>query len=100
MELTIKIQDKDYNVLTTFLKTLNAEILSNDTSLSVAQEPMTPYGKKKRPSADEIEQMIIKKALLDAKAIERGELKTRSFNSVAELIAHLEDDSNDDDDDF
>ena len=40
-----------------------------------------------RPSADEIEQMIIKKALLDAKAIERGELKTRPLD---ELLAELQ----------
>ena len=40
-----------------------------------------------RPTVDEIEQMIIKKALLDAKAIERGELKTRPLD---ELLAELQ----------
>ena len=40
-----------------------------------------------RPAADEIEQMIIKKALLDAKAIERRELKTRPLD---ELLAELQ----------
>ena len=40
-----------------------------------------------RPSVDEIEQMIIKKALLDAKAIDRGELKTRPLE---ELLAELQ----------
>jgi hypothetical protein len=43
--------------------------------------------KPARPSADEIEQMIIKKALLDAKAIDRGELKTRPLE---ELLAELQ----------
>ena len=79
MELRIKIQDKDYDKVTAFLKTLDAEIVSNGTYSNVAHEPLTPYGKKKRPSADEIEQMIIKKAMLDAKAIERGELETRDL---------------------
>ena len=79
MELTIKIKDKDFDKVTTFLKTLNAEIVSNGTYSNVVREPLTPYGKKKRPSADEIEQMIIKKAMLDAKAIERGELETRDL---------------------
>ena len=100
MELTIKIKDKDFDKVTTFLKTLDVEIIERNAPVNVMSEPMTKYGQKKRPSADEIEQMIIKKAMLDAKAIERGELKTRSFNSVAELMAHLEDDSNDEDDDF
>ena len=46
--------------------------------------------KPARPSADEIEQMIIKKALLDAKAIDRGELKTRPLEELlAELQAEL-----------
>ncbi len=43
--------------------------------------------KPARPSVDEIEQMIIKKALLDAKAIDRGELKTRPLE---ELLAELQ----------
>jgi hypothetical protein len=38
--------------------------------------------KPARPSADDIEQMIIKKALLDAKAIDRGELKTRPLDEL------------------
>jgi hypothetical protein len=46
--------------------------------------------KPARPSADEIEQMIIKKALLDAKAIDRGELKTRPLE---ELFAELQEKS-------
>ncbi len=40
-----------------------------------------------RLTVDEIEQMIIKKALLDAKAIDRGELKTRPLE---ELLAELQ----------
>ena len=55
------------------------------------------YGKKNRPSVDEIEQLIIAKALRDAKAIERGELETRDFNSIEDLLADLEADINDDD---
>ncbi len=44
--------------------------------------------KPARPSEEEIEQMIIKKALLDAKAIDRGELKTRPLDALlAELQA-------------
>jgi hypothetical protein len=45
--------------------------------------------KPARPSVDEIEQLIIKKALRDAKAIDRGELKTKSFNSIADLMSDL-----------
>ncbi len=43
--------------------------------------------KPTRPTADEIEQLIIKKALRDAAAIERGELKTRPLDA---LLAELE----------
>ena len=44
--------------------------------------------KPARPLADEIEQMIVNKALLDAKAIDRGELKTRPLEALlAELQA-------------
>jgi hypothetical protein len=46
--------------------------------------------KPARPSADEIEQMIVKKALLDANAIDRGELKTRPLE---ELLAELQEES-------
>jgi hypothetical protein len=45
--------------------------------------------KPARPSVDEIEQLIIKKALRDAKAIDRGELKTKSFNNIADLMSDL-----------
>ena len=79
MELTIKIKDKDFDKVTTFLKTLDVEIIERNAHASVMSEPMAKYGQKKRPSADEIEQMIIKKAMLDAKAIERGELETRDL---------------------
>ena len=63
MELTIKIKDKDFDRVTTLLKTLNVEIIESNTPSSVMHEPMAKYGQKKRPSADEIEQMIIKKAI-------------------------------------
>ena len=91
MELTIKIKDKDFNKVTTFLKTLDVEIIESNTPASVVSEPMVKYGQKKRPSADEIEQMIIKKAMLDAKAIERGELKgLKSYDNYKDLIADLQ----------
>ena len=67
------------------LKTLDyVDILYNHSTL---QEPASTYDKKNRPSADEIEQLIIAKALRDAKAIERGELETRDLD---ELLAELE----------
>ena len=91
MELTIKIRDKDFDKVTTFLKTLDVEIIERNAPTSVMSEPMTKYGQKKRPSADEIEQMIIKKAMLDAKAIERGELKgLKSYDNYKDLIADLQ----------
>jgi hypothetical protein len=46
--------------------------------------------KPARPLVDEIEQMIINKALLDAKAIDKGELKTRPLE---ELLAELQEES-------
>ena len=65
MELTIKIKDKDFDKVTALLKTLNVEIIENNTpsSVSVMHEPMAKYGQKKRPSTDESGQMIIKKAI-------------------------------------
>jgi hypothetical protein len=98
MELTLKIEDKYYKTFVSFLKTLDyVEVLENKTP-QIVEEPKAKYGhKNKRPSADEIEQMIIKKAMLDAKRIERGELETRSFDSIEALIADLEKDQNDND---
>ena len=52
--------------------------------------------KPARPSADEIEQMIIKKALLDAKAIDRGELKTKTFGTIGDLMNDLKSEIEDD----
>ncbi len=52
--------------------------------------------KPTRPTVDEIEQMIIKKALLDAKAIDSGELKTKTFNNVSDLMADLKSEMGDD----
>ena len=67
------------------------EAISISPNTSTVNQPTTQYGKKPRPSADEIEQMIIKKALLDAKAIQRGELKgLKSYDNYKDLIADLE----------
>jgi hypothetical protein len=52
--------------------------------------------KPARPTVDEIEQMIIKKALLAAKAIDRGELKTKTFNNISDLMADLKSEIEDD----
>ena len=52
--------------------------------------------KSARPTADEIEQLIIQKALRDAKAIERGELKTRPFNNIIDLMNDLKSEIEDD----
>jgi hypothetical protein len=52
-----------------------------------AQEPLTTYKRTIRPSADEIEQLIILKALHDAKAIESGKLETRDLD---EFLRELE----------
>ena len=52
--------------------------------------------KPARPSIEAIEQMITKKALLDAKAIDRGELTTKTFSSVADLMNDLKSEIEDD----
>lgn len=70
LQLVIEFDAKDLPILTEIFK-----------KFKVITKPP-------RPSADEIEQMIIKKALLDAQAIDRGELKTRPLDALlAELQA-------------
>ena len=93
--LTIEFDAADYPTLLEIFKKFQVKIKSKNQLLdidnasvaSIVNEPTSKYAKKPRPSADEIEQMIIKKALLDANAIERGELETRDLD---ELLAELE----------
>ena len=93
--LTIEFDATDYPTLLEIFKKFQVKIKSkkqlldidNASVASVVNEPTSKYAKKPRPSADEIEQMIIKKALLDANAIERGELETRDLDK---LLAELE----------
>jgi hypothetical protein len=90
MEIRLSIENSKYEEFLALLETLDyADILNTSTSL---EEPASTYNKKNRPSADEIEQLIIAKALRDAKAIERGELRTYPFDSIEALIADLNDD--------
>ncbi len=94
MELKIKIKDKNFEKFKAFITTLDAaefEIIEAETMPNQANEPTAEYGKKPRPSTDEIEAMIIKKALLDAKAIQGGEMKDlKSYDNYKDLIADLE----------
>ena len=93
--LIIEFDAADYPTLLEIFKKFQVKIKSkkqlldidNANAASVINEPTSKYAKKPRPSADEIEQMIIKKALLDANAIERGELETRDLDK---LLAELE----------
>ena len=85
MEIILSIENSKYEAFLALLDKLDyVDILNTSTAL---QEPASTYHKKNRPSADEIEQLIIAKALRDAKAIERGELETRDLD---ELLAELE----------
>lgn len=111
MEIRLSIKDKYVDAFMILIKKLKyveiKEVIDNkaveskadawkrvaqdDEMISLANEGLTDYissiNKKNRPSADEIEQLIIAKALCDAKAIERGELETRDLD---ELLAELE----------
>ena len=90
MEIRLSIENSKYEEFLALLETLDyVDILNTPTSL---QEPASTYHKKNRPFADEVEQLIIAKALRDAKAIERGELETYPFDSIEALIADLNDD--------
>jgi hypothetical protein len=64
---------------------------------SRVSESKVVYSNPKKLAADEVEQLIIAKCLRDAKAIERGELKTKSFANYKDLIADLEADIQNDD---
>lgn len=77
-QMTIEFNVNDLLILTEIFKRFNVKI------------------KPARPPDDEIEQMIVKKALLDAKAIDRGELKTKTFNNIADLMSDLKSEIEDD----
>ena len=88
MEITLKVENAHYATFLAFIKTLDyVKIEETETSVGYVSEPLMVYSKKNRPSVDEIEQLIIAKALRDAKLIEWGKLKTRNLD---ELIADLE----------
>jgi hypothetical protein len=100
MELRLSIEDKHAEAFMAILKKLNyVEIMyvNDESTPSSVGEPDVAYGNPKKLTADDVELLIIAKCLRDAKAIERGELKTRSFDSVEALISDLEADQNDDD---
>jgi phage gp36-like protein len=92
--MTIKINVEDTYAATflAFLKTVDYVTIEKgiDTEgviSSNVQEPTMNYGKKKKPFADEIEALIVAKALRDAQAIEDGALETRPLE---ELLTELE----------
>ena len=91
MDIFLKIEDSKYESFLALIKTLDYvqihELAQESPALSYASEPLLAYKKTNRPSVDDIEQLIIAKALRDAKAIERGELETRDID---ELFAELE----------
>ena len=97
MDIVLNVEDSKYDTFLAMIKTLHyvSIVEERDLAAASADEPLVVYQKKKRPSGDEIEQLIIAKALNDAQAIERGELKTREFDSIEALIADLEADTND-----
>ena len=88
MEITLKVENAHYATFLAFIRTLDyVKIEEERPSVSHLSEPSMVYNRKTRPSVDEIEQLIIAKALRDAKAIERGELETRDLD---ELLFELE----------
>ena len=94
MELRLKIKDKYASTFLAFLKTLDYITIENALNTdgvvgAGVQEPAAVYGKKNKLSADEIEQLIIAKALSDARKIERGELELKSYDNYKDLIADL-----------
>ena len=98
MDIVLNIEDSKYDTFLAMIKTLHyvTIVKENKINSTEMEEPLVAYQKKKRPSVEEIEQLIIAKALKDAKAIERGELEMREFDSIEALIADLEADTNDD----
>ncbi len=92
MTIKINIEDKYAATFLAFLKTVDyvtvEKAFDNQVFMpSSVQEPTITYSKKKKLSADEVETMIVAKALRDAKAIEEGTLKTRPLE---ELLTELE----------
>jgi phage gp36-like protein len=92
--MTIKINVKDTYAATflAFLKTVDyvtiEKGIDNEGVVpSNVQEPTMTYGKKKKTPADEIEALIVAKALRDAQAIEEGTLEIRPLE---ELLTELE----------
>ena len=94
MEIRLNIKDKYAATFLAFLKTLDYVTIEKayNTEGGVptgVQESKTAYGKKNKLSADEIEQLIVAKALSDARKIERGELTLKSYDNYKDLIADL-----------
>ena len=89
MEIRLSIKDKYVDAFMELIKKLKyVEIKEiSNIPIQIAEEPVAAYNKENKPSADEVEQLIIAKALRDAKVIERGELETRPLD---ELLAELE----------
>ena len=101
MEIRLSIKDKYVDAFMALIKKLKyVEIKEiSGASFQTVDEPIVVYNKKEKISADEVEQLIIAKALRDAKAIERGELKgIKSYTNYKDLIADLESDIENDDD--
>jgi hypothetical protein len=94
MEIRLSIKDKYVDAFMALIKKLKyVEIKEiSDNAFQTVEEPVVSYNKKEKISADEVEQLIIAKALRDAKAIECGELETYPFDSIEALIADLNDD--------
>lgn len=94
MEIKLIIKDKYAPTFLAFLKTLDYVFIeegfnTEGVTPSGLQESAAVYGKKSKLSADEIEQLIIAKALSDARKIERGELTLKSYDNYKDLIADL-----------
>jgi hypothetical protein len=90
MEILLKVDDSKYELLLALLKTLDyvkIHEITEEDKVAYAAEPLLGYKKKSKPTVNEIEQLIIAKALRDAEAIEWGELETRDLDV---LLAELE----------
>ena len=98
MEILLKVDDSKYELLLAMLKTLDyvkIHEITEEDKVAYAAEPLLGYKKKSKPTVDEIEQLIIAKALRDAEAIERGELKGKVYENYKDLIADLQNETND-----
>ncbi len=101
MEIRLKIKDKYAARFLAFLKTLDYVTIEKAYNTvrrdsygeggvpTGVHESKTVYGKKNKLSAGEIEQLIIAKALSDARKIERGELTLKSYDNYKDIIADL-----------